>query len=245
MIIQYPTGLYADAGQLPVAPSDAGNVTYVVSNDIPRRPQDITIQLPLAEELKQRSGPVYDDRTRRAQLGELVFTYVTANQTSPGSNRKMFDVGEFLDFNTQEIALPEQNSVPSIVDIQHNTNLLDLQDAGLTSDEVDSLISLSTTKKKQLEDQVATTQSQISDQRIAITENQKQINEVVKIISAVRVVVNIPEGSTQHDPILDQLLARQADLELARTSLINVLNDLNSQATTTLNALISVSELVK
>lgn len=245
MIIRFPTGLYADAGQLPVNPADAGNVTYVISNDAPRRPQDTTVQLPLAQELAQRLPLAYSDKTRRAQLGSLVYSYVNANQTVPGSNRKMFEVGEFLDFNSQEIALPEQTPIPSIVDIQHNTNLLDLQDAGLTPAEINSLIDLSTTKKKALEDQLASIQSDISNEKIAITENQKQINEVVKIISAVRVVVNIPEGSTQHDPTLDQLLARQDDLEAARTALITEINVMNGQATTILNDLISVSELVK
>jgi hypothetical protein len=199
----------------------------------------------MAQELAQRSPLAYNDKTRRAQLGPLVYSYVNANQTVPGSNRKMFEVGQFLDFNSEEIALPEQTPIPAVVDIQHNMNLLDLQDAGLTTAEISSLIDLSTTKKKELEDQLADIQSDMSNQRIAITENQKQINEVVKIISAVRVVVNIPEGSIQHDPTLDQLLARQADLEAARAALIVELNSMNSQATIILNALISVSELVK
>lgn len=245
MIIRFPTGLYQDAGQLPENPSDAGNVTYTISNEEPKRPQDATFQLPLAAEIAERPPLQYDDKTRRAQLGPLVFTYVDAKQTVPGSNRKLFEVGQYLDFSSEEIDLPEQTPVPAVVEIQHNTNLLDLQDAGLSEDEISSLIDLSTTKKKDLENQLAFIQNQISDQKIAITENQKQINEVVKIISAVRVVVNIPEGSTQSDPLLDQLLARQADLELARTALISELNNLNTQATTTLNALISVSELVK
>lgn len=245
MIIRFPTGLYADAGQLPIAPADAGNVTYVISNEDPRRPQDVTVQLPLAAEIAPRPPLAYDDKTRRAQLGPLVYTFVDANQTQTGSNRKMFEVGEFIDFSTEEIALPDQTPVPSVVDIQHNTNVLDLADAGLTEDEINSLVDLSTTKKKELEDQLATVQSDISNQKIAISENQKQINEVIKIINAVRVVVNIPEGSTQHDPILDQLLTRQADLELARTALVDGLDTLNSQATVILNNLLSVSELVK
>jgi DNA-binding transcriptional MerR regulator len=245
MIIRFPTGLYADAGQLPVNPADAGNVTYTISNDDPKRLTDITVQLPVAQEIEQRPGPIYNDKTRRAQLGPLIYTYIDAHQTTPGSNRKTFEVGEFLDFNSQAIDLPGQTPVPSIVDIQHNQNLLDLEDAGLTTDEINSLIDLSTTKKKSLEDQIATIQSEINNQKITISENQKQINEVIKIISAVRVVVNIPEGSAQHDPTLDQLLMRLSDLEAARTSLVAELNVLNGQATSTLNDLLSVSELVK
>lgn len=245
MIIRFPTGLYADAGQLPESPSDAGNVTYTISNDIPTRPVSVTLQLPLAEELKQRPPLAYDDKTRRAQLGALVYTYVDSKQTKTGSNRKMFEVGQFVDVNTEDITLPEQTPVPSIVEIQHNQNLLDLEDAGLTEDEINSLIDLSTTKKKELENQLSAIQNQIANQKIAISENQKQINEVVKIINAVRVVVNIPEGSNEPNAVLDQLLVRQEELELARTALIAALNALNTLATTTLNSLISVSELVK
>lgn len=244
MIIRFPTGLYADAGQLPVNPADAGNVTYTISNDAPKRPVDSTLQLPLAEELKLRAPLAYSDKVRRAQLGPLIYTYVNANQTIPASNRKMFEVGQFLDFNSEAIDLPEQTPIPSVVLIQHNQNLLDLQDAGLSDAQSNSLIDLSTTKKKALEDQLATIKNDIANQKIDISENQKQLNEVIKIISAVRVVLDIPEGSTVTDPTLDQLLTRQADLETARTSLVAALDVLNSDATTTLNALISVSELV-
>jgi hypothetical protein len=250
MIILYPTGLYADAGQLPWSdslenPSDAGNVTYTVSNNAPMRPQDLTIQLPLAEEVAQRPPLAYNDKTRRAQLGELIYTYNFGNQTVPGSNRKLFEVGEYLDFNSPEIDLPGQTPIPSIVDIQHNTNLLDLTDAGLSQDQQSALIDQSTVMKKDLEDQLTSIQNHINNQKIAINENQKQLNEVLKIISAVRVVVGIPAGSQKHNSTLDQLLTRQIELETARTSLVASLNVLNSQATTTLNALLSVSELVK
>jgi hypothetical protein len=245
MIILYPTGLYADAGQIPETPSTAGNITYTISNEIPTRPTSLTLQLPLAEELMPLPSPAYSVQTRRAQYGQLIYTYVTTNQTETGSNTKLFGVGEYLDFNSQEITLPEQPSIPNVVDIQHNTNVLDLSGAGLDESQIASLVDQSTTMMATLESQVSTIQSQITNQQIAISENQKQINEIIKIIDAVRVVVGIPEGSMQTNPMLSQLLAQQATYEATQTSLIANLNNLNIQATTVLDALLSVSELVK
>jgi hypothetical protein len=154
MIIRFPTGLYQDAGQLPVDPDDSGNVTFVISNDDPSRSTALTLQLPVAEELRKRDPLIYSDLVRRTAFGELVFTLVEANRNETGTNRKTFAVGELLDFTDEEIDLPDTKSVPKQIDLQHNTNVLDLEDAGLTEDEIVGLSLASTARKKQLQAEV-------------------------------------------------------------------------------------------
>jgi chromosome segregation ATPase len=169
----------------------------------------------------------------------LIFTLVDAKRTLPGSNRKTFEVGEFLNFEDEELTLPDPKAVPNQVDLQHNTNLLDLSDAGLSEDEIEDLNQKSATKKKELENQFASLQAQVSDKQIEISENQKRLNETRKLISAVSEIV------ASDDDLLVRLQDREEDLLAERDTLIVSTNDLNTQSKQVLDSLINVSEIVR
>lgn len=239
MIIRYPTGQYQDAGQLPKSPSDPANVTFTISNEPPKRPNDLVLQLPVSEEDHKRSPLVYSDPVRRANYGELVFTVVQSNRTFVGSNRKLFDIGEYLDFSDEPTIPVDQPSIPLIVDLQHNTNQLDLADSGLSDTEIASVTAQSTEKKKELENSLAGIQAQILSEQAEIGENQKSINEVRKVIAAVQQIL-LPT-----DPIVLKLTARELELVVQRDALSTDINNLNVQAAQVYNALINVSSLVK
>ena len=238
MILRFPTGLYQDAGQLPEDPSDSGNVTFVISNDIPKRSDALFIQLPVSEEIRPAPAPIYDDATRREGYGELVYTLVESNRSEPGTNKKLFGIGEFLEFDTEEVDLPDLLGVPRQVDLQHNTTLLDYADAGLTTDEIDEITASATLKKKELEGAVAELQVQVGNEQTAAIENQKRINETRKLISAVSQIV----GSD--DTILKKLTTRESDLLIERDAIIALINSLNSQLKVAYDQLVKISELV-
>ena len=238
MIIAYPTGLYQDAGQLPKRPEDAGDVTFVISSEVPTRSTEITLQLPVAEELRPRDGQIYDDKERRVALGELVFTLVESSRSQPGTNKKTFSIGQFLEFDDEDIVLPDMLGVPKNVDLQHNTNLLDLEDAGLTDDEITQLQDMSVIRKKELESLLVSYRIQTSDKQVAISENQKKLNETRKLIAAVG---QLPDSSS----ILTKLTARETALKTERDTLIDDINTLGVLVTETYNALLKVSELVR
>lgn len=238
MILKFPTGLYQDAGQLPKSPSDAGNVTFTISNEIPRRSDTLVVQLPVSEEIRPAPSSLYDDNTRREAYGELVYTTVEANRSLAGSNKKIFSIGEFLEFDVDDIELPELLGVPRHVDLQHNTNLLDYEDAGLSLDEITSITLAAATKKKELENTMASLQMQISDQQTAVTENQKKINETRKLISAISQIVS-PD-----DAIMIKLNVREDELVAERDVIIAAINNTNTLIKSTYDALVKISELV-
>lgn len=238
MIIRYPTGQYKDAGQLPETPSDPRSVTFTISNEAPLRPNNIVYQLPISEEEHARPPLIYTDAERRTSYGELVFTTVKANRTSTGSNTKLFATGEFLEFS-DETAIPiDQPAIPLSVELQHNTNILDLSNAGLTPEEITSITQQSAVKKKALEDSLAGIQAQILNGQTAVVENQKDVNETRKVLAAVQQVLQ------PTDPIVLKLQTRETELLAERDSLSTQLNSLNVQATQIYNALINVSVIV-
>jgi len=232
--------LYQDAGQLPQSPSDVGNVIYTISNEDPKRSNALVVQLPVAEEIRKRPGIVYNDKDRRVAFGELIYTLIEANRTETGTNRKLFDVGEILEFDDDDIVIPDQMKIPKQVDIQHNTNLLDLEDIGLSVDEINSVITQVENRKKELENKVAEFQSLISNNQTLIQENQKKLNETHKAMNAVKIAFN-----DASNPIVLKLLAHVEELSNERDTLIATVNSLNDEASKAFDELIKVSTLVK
>lgn len=238
MILKFPTGLYQDAGQLPKSPDDAGNITFTISNESPKRSDALVVQLPVSEEIRPAPASVYDDDTRREAYGELVYTLVESNRSLPGTNKKVFSIGEFLEFDTEDIELPELLGVPKQVDLQHNTNLLDYADAGLSTAEITSISIAAAGKKKELENTMASLQMQISNQQTAAVENQKKINETRKLVAAISQIVD------SNDSIMIKLNTRESSLVSERETIITSINDLNTQIKLIYDALIKISELV-
>lgn len=232
--------MYQDAGQLPQSPSDVGNVIYTISNEDPKRSNALVVQLPVAEEIRKRPGIVYNDKDRRVAFGELIYTLIEANRTETGTNRKLFDVGEILEFDDDDIVIPDQMKIPKQVDIQHNTNLLDLEDIGLSVDEINSVITQVENRKKELENKVAEFQSLISNNQTLIQENQKKLNETHKAMNAVKIAFN-----DASNPIVLKLLAHVEELSNERDTLIATVNSLNDEASKAFDELIKVSTLVK
>lgn len=239
MIIRFPTGQYQDAGQLPKNPSDTANVTFTISNDDPLRSTDVILQLPLVEEQHKRAPPTYSDQVRRTAMGELVFTVVMANRNNVGSNRRQFNIGQYLEFSDEETIPVSQPSIPLTVDLQHNTSQFDLTDSGLTDEEIAEITLQSTTRKKALESQLAQVQAQIQSDQMAIGENQKSINEIRRTIAAVQLIL-VPT-----DPVMIKLVTREEILVAERDVLINGLNALNDEALQIYNDLVAISSLVK
>lgn len=237
MILRFPSGLYQDAGQLPEG-TDTGNVTFVISNEEPKRSSIVVVQLPVSEEIKPAPAPLYSELDRREAFGELVYTLVESNRTESGSNKKLFSIGDFLEFSDDDVELPDLLGVPRQVDIQHNTNLIDYADAGLTVEEISEITISATAKKRELESEVASLQSEVANLQSAALENQKRINEIRKLISAVSQI------SGSNNSILIKLQTRESDLELERDSITNSINTTNDLLKDTYNSLLDISGLV-
>lgn len=242
MIINFPTGLYNS-----VLPSgqQAGNVTYTISSQKPPETSVRAVQLPAIEQTKPLPKPVFDVEERRIGYGELVFTITKGNRTTPGSNIKQFGIGETLEFDDVETTETNFVRTPDAVEIQHNTNILDLAGAGLSEEEVEEIITQSSRKLRELEKSFAKEKSELESIKTKISENQKKLNENNKALKAVRAIYGILENDLDFEnEIYQKLLSGKTDLEQERLNLINQQNDKAAEIEEIYADLLEVSRLV-
>lgn len=243
MIIRFPTGLYKTV--LPQG-EESGNVTYTISNQDPPRPTIRTLPLPVLDQITPLPPALFSELDRRTEAGELVFTLLRSGRSNPGSNIKQFEPGQTLEFG-DDLGDPVTGlRLPDSVSIQHNTNILDLEAAGLTVEEVQSLTTDSITKKMSLERELTALKVEVNDLEVSIRENQKKLNETNKAINAVREVFDIPINDLDFDnDIYQKLLVNKTMLESERSTLISDLNAKIVETEETHRSLLRVSELVR
>jgi len=209
LILKGPTGPFKS--KLPAKPSDSGSVTYTISNK--EAPDIIPIKVLILPEIENiRPAPVLN-KNIRLSLGELAFTVTTPSKSSPGSSKKMFEVGELLDVTIQSIAEILNLEVPKVINIQHNTNKLDLKSMGLTDAEILVIQKESDTKFEELRDSANSTMRSIDNIKISIKETQKNINELNKAIKSLYIVY--PDGNatiTKLEENLSEQLNTQSTL---------------------------------
>jgi hypothetical protein len=245
MIIRFPTALYAR--QLPQG-TEAGNITWVISTEDPKTSNARFLKLPLAEELRKRPGDIFDESTRRAHEGELVFTLLRGDQSMAASGQKQFGIGQVLDFENNGVAAATSlapDPTPSTVEIQHNNNLFDYAGIGLSDEDVAILTQQATTKKRELEDELTSLKSQIHDVSLQISGNQAKINETQKVIDATRQLYGIEAGDTTFNNALYQkLLGIMNNFLVQRDDLTTQYQTLTTEAQTVYNSLLQLSDLV-
>lgn len=243
MIIDFPTALYNAV--LPKDSEDDASVTFTISSTNPPRDTEKTSQLPIAEKLKPLPDKIFTRSQNRDALGELVFSISQSFITDIGTNKKQFEVGELLNFGEESDAEPIGiTEVPDLVDLQQNTNLLDLSEFGLSEEDIESLIDQAEDKFNELIEELNDIKSNVKDNEVKLLENQKSLNEVRKAIKAVRVVLNVPEESTG-DGILQTLLESEEDLVEERNALVSDTDSLNEQAKSKFQELLDTRELVR
>lgn len=236
MIVRYPTGLYSR--QIPTSPSDVGNVTFTISNEEPSELPGDFILFPIAEQVKKRPPKVYTNQQRRVRLGDLIYTVTGGGVTSDGTNVKLFEVGQVLEFTDTEIGSTDTNIVPDRLELQHNTNLLDLESLGLSESDIISITTQSTSLEDLIEAELTTIQNSIADDKSAVTNLQKKINEANKVLSALNVMGGSEEIKAKIVKTLNDAMAEQAT-KIAET------NDLIAQSAELRDKLLAVSQLVR
>jgi len=243
MIITAPTGLYK--GILPSGGA-VGNITYTISTQGPPRANITVLQLPVAEELRVAPDKIFDDDERRAQFGELIFSVVQSNKGLFGSNIKAFEVGEVLNF---EVSPPDEELTtvqsPEDIEIQHNTNLLNLDSLNLTDEEIAQLNQQSEDKQRELEAQFAQKQDELKSFDVDIREKQKTINENCKVLKAVRTILGISDGQTSDDPVFQKLIVNETNFQEELETLISDRNVVAQEVADIHKMVIRISELVR
>ena len=225
---------------LPKAPEDRGNITFTISSTNPPRPTVFISPLFRTEDLRPIPDRVFDTKQRRVELGDFVFGVSSGSQSIIGSGTKIFEVGQILDFTTEDLPVLPFLEVPDIIDVQQNTNVLDLDQLGLTNIEVADLTERSRSRFDLIMVEINTVKTQINDIKVNISANQRFINEVRKAKEAAQVVF---EGSDT--TVVTKLSTREAQLVTERDSLSSQLTLLTVDAKAKFEELLSVKEMVR
>lgn len=242
MIIRYPTGLYDR--QLPKN-NDAGSVVWTISTQAPTRPDIRVVRLPIAQERRPLPPGLYNAEERRAAEGSLLFTLLRADKSAAASGTRQYGAGEYIEFEAETVEALPTETTPAVVEIMHNTNVLDLAGVGLTEDEIATLTNQSVARKKELEIQLVSIKTEIEDLKVQIGDNQKKLNETNKVLAATRQIFGIQDGDVVFDnAVYQKLLTIRNELETTRSQLAIAYQNKLIESTTTYNSLLQVSELV-
>lgn len=222
---------------LPTEPSDSSPVTWSISNQDPP-------PIPLVQTVVAPKSVVFalepPTTENRNDYGELVFSVVVGKRSLTGSNKKTFEVGDIIYTEDDDDLISPAIPVNQLT-IQHNTNILDLESLGLTTAEIALINSQSNTVIEAKRDEVIALQTEISDLKIQIRENQKLINECTKAIKAVTVTF----GDETDTTILDKLNDKLKELKDTRDSLNESLAAKASAFATAQDELIDLSQVVR
>lgn len=238
MIIIAPTALYSSI--LPMDHSTPGNVTWVISSNDPPRMTDNTQILPQIEEIKTLPPIIFNPSKRQVNTGAYVFNLSYSEKSKVGIGEKFYEAGQILEFNDAEDQ-PVVNllSVPDVLDLQQDTNELNVSDMGLTPEEINRLNTESRKKMNTLISDLNDTLASIKSTTVSIQDNQRSLNETKKAAGAAASV--FPET----DEIVIKLNERIVLLDEERVILADNYNKLLLSANDKYAIIYSVREVVR
>lgn len=238
MIISAPTALYLSI--LPDKPSTAGNITWTISSNNPPRILSETAIIPKIEEIKPLPPIVFDPSKRQVNTGDMVSNISYTFRSKVGIGNKSYESGQILEF-TDTVDAPSSSAlmVPDVIDLQQNTNIIDLDSMGLTDQEVEKLTVEARTKLNNLISTINSILSNIRLLGVSISDNQKLINETQKAYNASL------ESLGSSDEITIKLNNRISSLNESRTTLIGQYNESQSIANDYYKQILIIKELVR
>ena len=240
MIVRYPTGLYSTV--LPKLPSDRGNVTYLISTTTPPRSNLLFPKVPIGLVEKKRPDKNVIIVDRRNTFGDLVFSVSKSNRTETGNNVRQFEIGQILEFASTPQSSVDPMLVSNKTEIRHDTNMLDYNQMGLTSDDEDEIAQLALATQIELTNKLNILRQSRIDAEQIINVNQKVINDTTKTINALTVTgsVGLSVGL-----LIDKLNKKRDEAILNRDAAINDANVYSNESAVTLDQLRTISTLVK
>lgn len=246
MIIKGPTGLWKK--ELPVLPEDNKSITFTISNQnpppgrsffVPKIPNSV-----ISRPLPIPDNKVLDSADRRNLFGQRIKSIVSGGQIHTRDGKKLFEPGESIEFTEDSTSIEDRLSVDEIV-ISHNTNILDLKDAGLTDEEIQQIENDAERSREEVRNQIADKQSEIDVQSSTLSKLQRKINESLKILNSLIVIYNLngsyPSGNEKYDRVYSNLQQTNAEKE----STIQSVNNLNKEIVALKDKLIRLSEVIR
>jgi hypothetical protein len=247
MIVRYPTGLYGDLLQT------SQSITYTVSNQDPPRTDLIYAKIPLGVVLKQREPKDEDVVARRNKtFGNLIYTISQASRSLEGNNQSQFEIGQVLEFSVETGKDVDPMLVNPLIEIQHNTNILDLTSLGLTESEQGSLANIVLATQISITNQLNKIKELRYNAEQDVTTSQKQINDLSKAIESLEIALkNAPAYSSLStelqdlETLIDKLKGERDAAFIKRDNAIQQANTYAGLATGLADELRKVGQLVK
>lgn len=246
MIIKGPTGLWKK--QLPVLPEDNRSITFTISNQNPPPAKEFFVaKIPnsvVSRPLPIPDNKVLDTADRRNLFGQRIKSVVSGGQIHARDGKKLFEPGESIEFTEDVVSIENRLSVDEVV-ISHNTNVLDLKEAGLTDEEIQQIENDAEANRESIRNEIANKQSEIDVQSSQLSKLQRRINELIKICNSLIVIYNLngsyPSGNDKYDKLYGNLQQTNAEKE----STIQAINSLNSDVVVLQDKLIKLSEVIR
>jgi len=245
MILKGPTGLWRNL--IPLKPGDSGSITFTISNQEPPPPSSKLIpKLPdsvMARPLPVLQNRVLDDSDRRNLFGERIRSVVAGGMVYLRNGKKLFESGETVEFQEDTTSV-EIKTVPGEISIRHNTNLLDLEGAGLTADEVAEVVRDAELMRDGLRNDIAAKQGEIEALRSEISSIQRSMNETNKAMKSLIVIYGLseyPSGNAKFDRLFQSMEA----LTARRDEVVTSVNKCNSDIQIMRDNLVRLSEVIR
>lgn len=241
MIIRFPTALYKPI--IPQKPADSGSVTFTISNDDPPRSSLVFSELPPAIEQRRRAPRTIEPSVRREAVEERAFTILRSGQSNVGTNKKLVEVGQILEFT----AAPSIDLEPMLVSdknmLQHDTNILDLSGLGISSDDLDTINNSAPELLSQLNNELNVLIGRRDDIEIELSENKKTQNENTKAVNAIQVLV--ANGQDNLSFVVDDLTLQGESLAQREAELIAEANSAADQAKAKIDTIRELTQVVR
>ena len=225
MIINYPTALYKSV--LPT-PTEAGNITYTISNNDPPKSTSVFLQLPRSEELRKQPQRTYSKYDKRKFASNLIFNITVPSLSTEGSGSKTFEIGQYLDFSTDVEALPDPYSLESI-DLRQDTNVVDYKKYGLSENEYSSIVKMAESRMDEITYNINDVGTRLNDNKENISSNQSDINESTKLYENIVLILGTDnEQAKKVKSKIDGYEAYKIELLAERDNLLSSLDSLRN-----------------
>lgn len=226
MIITYPTGLYDSV--LPHKPSDSQNVTFLISTTIPPRTSLLFPKIPVGVALRQKLVDPLTPLERRQTVGDLVFTISRAVRQQTGNNSTQYELGAVLEFDNVFLKTTDPMLVSVKTEIQHNLNMFDYAELGLTPADVAVINENSFNTFDIITQRLNQLRVVRADAEVQINTSQKLINDANRNIIALEVMLGSVAAT---DSDIEELIAKlQNRKQLAQAELQQAVDVANASA---------------
>lgn len=243
MIIKFPTGFYETV--LPNDPEDSGNITFTISNNPPPRTNLIFPKIPGGIVDRKRTPKTIELLDRRDILGDLTFKISRSSRIFEGSNDKVFETGQVLEFTDAPLQTLDPMLIGVKTQTQHDVVRLDYAALGVDDDEQQLIVDSSLLVHQDLSDQLNIVRQQRADAEQQVIANQKIINDANRTIDALEVIQSSSaETDDDVDALIEKMKTRKDEAFILRDQAANVANVLAAEATSLVDEIRTVSTVL-